>query len=217
MRRRSSTSTQAGRKIYCLQIPRNGSRSPPSWCLTDKELIVALFPQNVKAYLSRRRGSSRWPRRPEVADARRGHGPMALAYVDTPESVRLAIRCCQIGARCVDRRARPRGDRRGPLDPPVGRVDRQALAAGSHGRGADRRRASRSSAGRRCPRAASRRRCRSRRPCCCPRCNRRARRRGGPSRSTTSSRSAWRCTITTTRTTDLSRRPTAPTRTASRC
>ncbi len=90
----------AGHKVYYLKTPGNELPIAPAWCLTDKELIVALFPQNVKAYLSRGKGFVSLAKRPEVAQALASKpGPMKLVYQDTPELFRLGYPLLQIGAK----------------------------------------------------------------------------------------------------------------------
>ena len=62
----------------------------PAWCLTDKELIVAPFPQNVKAYLLRKANARSLATVPEVAAAfKEGDEPLILAYCDTPKLFEL--------------------------------------------------------------------------------------------------------------------------------
>jgi prepilin-type processing-associated H-X9-DG protein len=90
----------AGHKVYYLKTPVHELPIAPAWCLTDKELIVALFPQNVKAYLSRDKGFVSLARRPEVAHVLAAKpGPMKLVYQDTPELFRLGYPLLQIGAK----------------------------------------------------------------------------------------------------------------------
>jgi hypothetical protein len=58
----------------------------PSWCLTEEELVVALFPQNIKAYLSRDTQFKSLATEPRVAKMfSPGQGPIALSYYDTRE------------------------------------------------------------------------------------------------------------------------------------
>ena len=59
---RDSTSTPSRDRRFTPSAARGRVSRGSSWCLTEKELIVALFPQNVKAYLAAGRISSRWPR-----------------------------------------------------------------------------------------------------------------------------------------------------------
>ena len=79
----------AGKDVFFFD---SGEEVPfaPAWCLTDKELIVALFPQNVKAYLSRDAKYRSLATSPEVAAAlKAGDGPLVLGYCDTPKLFEL--------------------------------------------------------------------------------------------------------------------------------
>jgi len=74
----------AGQDVYFLNV--RGEKFPlaPSWCLTEKELIVAPFPQNVKAYLSRGGDFQSLAKAPEVAALfQSADGPIMLSYCDT--------------------------------------------------------------------------------------------------------------------------------------
>ena len=74
----------AGQDVYFLNV--RGERFPlaPSWCLTEKELIVAPFPQNIKAYLSRGGDFQSLAKAPEVAALfQSADGPIMLSYCDT--------------------------------------------------------------------------------------------------------------------------------------
>ena len=74
----------AGQTIYHLEMPlRDAPPIAPAWCLTEKELIVAPFPQQIKAYLSRQKDSPSIAAAPEVAAVLKEGGPMALSYCDT--------------------------------------------------------------------------------------------------------------------------------------
>jgi prepilin-type processing-associated H-X9-DG protein len=67
--------------VYFLSAPE--FPLAPAWCLTNKELIVAAFPQQIKAYLSREADFKSLATVPEVADAFKGaEGPVSLTYVD---------------------------------------------------------------------------------------------------------------------------------------
>ncbi|MEN6451811.1 MAG: DUF1559 domain-containing protein [Thermoguttaceae bacterium] len=76
----------AGRHIHVYD--QSGMAAPPfspSWCVTDKEVIVGLNPQCIKGYLSRRGDFKPLGQLPVVANALRGeNGPVKLAYVNTP-------------------------------------------------------------------------------------------------------------------------------------
>ncbi|MGA2067188.1 MAG: DUF1559 domain-containing protein [Thermoguttaceae bacterium] len=57
----------------------------PAWCVMPREIVMALTPQNVKAYLSRQ-GHKPLATAPEVARVLPASGgPVVVAYVDTPK------------------------------------------------------------------------------------------------------------------------------------
>jgi len=74
----------AGRDVYVFNARDDDFPLAPSWCLTDDALVVAPFPQNVKAYLARDRTPPSLADAPEVAALfGPGGGPVVLAYLDT--------------------------------------------------------------------------------------------------------------------------------------
>jgi len=80
----------AGKEVYFLKAVESGFPFAPAWCLTDKELIFALFPQNIKAYLSRDAKSPSLAKVPEVAEVfQSGGGPLKMFYCDTPKLFEL--------------------------------------------------------------------------------------------------------------------------------
>jgi hypothetical protein len=97
----------AGQEVYMLELPfepmetgrrRDAFPLAPSWCLTDKELIVALFPQNVKAYLLRGAEYQSLAAAPEVAEMlKSAPGPVAVTYVNQPELFRTFYPIVQLG------------------------------------------------------------------------------------------------------------------------
>jgi hypothetical protein len=71
----------AEQDIYFLSAPE--FPFAPAWCLTHKELIVAAFPQQIKAYLSRGADFKSLATVPDIAEAFKGaEGPVSLTYVD---------------------------------------------------------------------------------------------------------------------------------------
>jgi hypothetical protein len=73
-----------GNTIYLFSPGEPDAPVAPSWCLTDKELIVALYPQGVKAYLARGKEFSSLAEAPEVEKALQSDsGLVSLAYLDT--------------------------------------------------------------------------------------------------------------------------------------
>ncbi len=76
----------AGQHIYIYD--ESGLFTPPvspSWCLTDKELILALYPQSIKGYLARGADFHSLNGLPAVDEALRGEpGPVKIAYFNAP-------------------------------------------------------------------------------------------------------------------------------------
>ncbi len=80
----------AGQKVHFFNARDDDFFVAPAWCLTEKELIVAAFPQNVKAYLSRDPSVKSLATAPEVAELfASGNPPVMLSYADTGEIFRL--------------------------------------------------------------------------------------------------------------------------------
>jgi hypothetical protein len=76
----------AGKTVHVFQYGDKGFPLAPSWCLTDKHLIVAAFPESIKAFLSRGKAFNSLVNdpAPEVKAALEGEGQLvSLSYVDT--------------------------------------------------------------------------------------------------------------------------------------
>ncbi len=72
----------------------------PSWCLTEDELIVGLYPQNIKAYLGRGDDFQSLATLPDVAKLfEDGKGPIKVYYQNTPELFELGYPFVQLGLR----------------------------------------------------------------------------------------------------------------------
>ncbi len=70
----------SGKQIYTLQQP---GVVTPTWCLTDKELVISASPQGVQAYLSCPMAFKSLAQSPEIATRLSGDpAPMKLVYVD---------------------------------------------------------------------------------------------------------------------------------------
>lgn len=85
----------ADNDIYCITsgVSLGFLGAAPAWCMTKRELILALSPQNVKAYLSRDSRHVPISKRPEVArlfsqDAK--GGPAMIAYGDAPHAFEMS-------------------------------------------------------------------------------------------------------------------------------
>jgi prepilin-type processing-associated H-X9-DG protein len=84
MPERIETVKYAGREISVYSPGMFGPPFNPSWCITDKELIVSLHPQGIKAYLSRTADFETLTAAPEVAKLfAGGPGPVKFAYGDS--------------------------------------------------------------------------------------------------------------------------------------
>jgi hypothetical protein len=70
------------RQLWMLDLAPARVPLSPTWCLTDRELIVTLYPQTLKAYLSRAAGGQSLADVPEVAQALTA-GPVSITYQDT--------------------------------------------------------------------------------------------------------------------------------------
>jgi hypothetical protein len=95
-------------------LARGGEFMPfsPAWCITDKEFVAALYPQNVKAYLER--AAQTGP--PSLADAAilteqfERAKPIVVSYVDTQAAFNLAYPIAQILLSFASNGMGPRGD-----------------------------------------------------------------------------------------------------------
>jgi hypothetical protein len=90
----------AGHDIYYLSALDDNFPLSPAWCLTDTELVIGLFPQTIKAYLSRGDEYRSIAEAPEVAalfDS--GTAPFKLGYFDSPALFDLAYPFVQIFAK----------------------------------------------------------------------------------------------------------------------
>jgi hypothetical protein len=85
--------------VYFLNFVGDESPVSPAWCVTDKELIVSLFPSHVKSYLDRGSNFKPITNVPAVAAMfTADRPPTFLAYHDTREAVKLIYPIAQIGA-----------------------------------------------------------------------------------------------------------------------
>ncbi|MFZ5829910.1 MAG: DUF1559 domain-containing protein [Planctomycetota bacterium] len=69
--------------IHYLNVKERDFPFTPAWCVSDKELVIGLFPQAVRAYLAREQKPMGLDEVSAVAEALRPEGPMALAYLNT--------------------------------------------------------------------------------------------------------------------------------------
>jgi hypothetical protein len=75
----------------------------PAWCATDRELVVAMAPQNVMAYLQHDSGHKPLSTVPQVKQLiESGDGPSMMLYVDTAKLFELAYPFVPLIASSVD-------------------------------------------------------------------------------------------------------------------
>ncbi len=84
----------AGQTIFFLSVPDDDMPLAPAWCITDTHLIVAPYPQNVKAFLTpAAAGQPGTPgtlqAKPEFASLLSERPPLGVFYADTPELFKL--------------------------------------------------------------------------------------------------------------------------------
>jgi hypothetical protein len=90
-RPRIDTLEVAGKEIYVLNPGIRSAFVAFSWCLTDDELIFSLYPQSIKARLTRGASFRSLADSPEAMQLLDGeNGPFAVGYCDT----RRLFDCC---------------------------------------------------------------------------------------------------------------------------
>ena len=93
----------AKQTIYFFNFVGPDSPVSPAWCVTDKELIVSLFPSHIKGYLMRGatpgKNTGSLADVPEVKAAlAEGNGPTMIGYYDAKEIFKTAYPLMQIAA-----------------------------------------------------------------------------------------------------------------------
>jgi len=79
-----------GETIYVFDAGEEEFPLAPSWCVTDQELVVAPFPQNVKAYLSHGAEHRSLAEVPQVTGLfEDGSGPVVASYYNTRDLFEL--------------------------------------------------------------------------------------------------------------------------------
>jgi hypothetical protein len=87
----------AGQQVYALTGVDDEFPFSPSWCLTETHLVFALFPQNIKAFLTRGEEYQSLAKAPQVTGLlSQAEGPGMLFYQDTPELFRMAYPLLQM-------------------------------------------------------------------------------------------------------------------------
>ena len=86
-----------GVKIYYLEAVGEEMFVAPAWCVSGGNLLVGLYPQVLKALLSRPKGPS-LADRPEIPPL---EGALALGWADLPALGRIAWPALQVGAQAL--------------------------------------------------------------------------------------------------------------------
>jgi hypothetical protein len=73
-----------GQKVYFLNFIGDEVPFAPAWCITEKEVVISLFPQMIKARLARGGKGEALAELPDIArHFKSDRGPSALVYQDT--------------------------------------------------------------------------------------------------------------------------------------
>jgi hypothetical protein len=88
----------AKHRIVCLKYLGDGMPLVLSWCITDKYLILALSPQNIRAFLSRDPAAQTLADLPAVAQKLKAASPVLLTYQDTRELLKSGYPFLQLFA-----------------------------------------------------------------------------------------------------------------------
>ena len=119
-----------GERLYVLGLADTVPLAP-TLCLTGKQLIVAAYPQSVKAYLARGANFPSLMEVPQLRAALTSNGvPLAIAYQDTPAVFRTLYPLVEAGAPVLAARLRASGIHiSAGLLPEMGTVERHLRPA----------------------------------------------------------------------------------------
>ncbi len=96
--------------VFTLDIPEQGFFLAPSWCITDRHLVLAMMPQTIKAHLARTAEDESIADRPEVASLFSGDTtPSAFAFQDTRVLFETLYPLVQVGIQAVSSQMRREG------------------------------------------------------------------------------------------------------------
>jgi len=90
----------ASHRIYSIHLPDSEVFFTPSWCITKEHLVVGMFPQTVREFLSRGDEFQSLANVAEVKAELEADGELQmLAYVDTREAVKAIYPMAQVALR----------------------------------------------------------------------------------------------------------------------
>jgi hypothetical protein len=99
-----------GNQIHFLNFIGEPVPVAPAWCITDKELIISLSPQTIKAHLSRKAGAGSLADVPAVMNALHGSGgPTYVSYADTTTMVQTLYPLLQFAFQAISSQAQRQG------------------------------------------------------------------------------------------------------------
>ncbi len=85
-------------KILCLSAPGEGMPFALCWCVADKQLILSLSPQNIRAVLSRDAAAESLADLPIVAAKLKTGSPLLVTYQDTAGTLKITYPILQLFA-----------------------------------------------------------------------------------------------------------------------
>jgi len=83
-------------KIFYLNSFGEGMPFVLSWCVTDKQLILSLSPQNIRAFLSRDPAGGSLADLPAVAEKLKSASPLLLTYQDSASMMKITYPVLQM-------------------------------------------------------------------------------------------------------------------------
>jgi hypothetical protein len=85
-------------KIFCMSAPGEGMPFALCWCVADKQLILSLSPQNIRAILSRDAAAESLADLPIVAKKLKTGSPLLITYQDTAGTLKITYPILQLFA-----------------------------------------------------------------------------------------------------------------------
>ncbi|MFT5095582.1 MAG: hypothetical protein ACI93T_004431, partial [Porticoccaceae bacterium] len=93
------TMTVGSNAVHFLNFIGEESPVAPAWCVTDKHLVISLFPQGVAAFLNREEGTKTLASLPHIQQALAAdRPPVSLVHVDSKTVCRSVYPLALIGA-----------------------------------------------------------------------------------------------------------------------
>jgi hypothetical protein len=121
---------------YVLEVPDDDFVVAPSWCLTDKQLVIALLPQTVKAYMAQLDAEQSLADDPAMAEIlAMDNAPSSVSYQDVRRQFETFYPFAQIAAQMLARKLQEEGfDWDATTVPSLQAISPHLLPAISYGR-----------------------------------------------------------------------------------